>query len=94
MPLTEFFGLSEDEPRPPKKKNVAKPKPVKPKPTLPVVTCPFCKATGPVLRRSYFSTGRVIVAVALLFICFPIFWVPLLEKEYENLCGSCRTKLG
>lgn len=56
--------------------------------------CPFCGYYGEPIQGSSVSTGGVIVAIVFLFMCFPLFWIGLLMKDYHEFCPSCRVRLG
>jgi hypothetical protein len=58
------------------------------------VTCPFCHVSGQVYTTSRVTTGGVIVCIALLVLCFPLFWVPLLTMtERHAYCGACSLRI-
>jgi hypothetical protein len=46
------------------------------------------------VTHSKISTGGWIVFVAMLFLCFPLFWVGLLIKDEYKVCCECGTRLG
>ena len=59
--------------------------------------CPVCNHEGePKVDRQISVTGWVVFA-ALLFVCFPLCWIPFVVdgcKEDVFRCESCGAKIG
>ena len=55
--------------------------------------CPNCGSTAPPLLAKRISTEGWIVFAALLFFCFPLFWIGLLMKKDYRACPTCHTEL-
>ena len=60
------------------------------------VKCPFCNHEGnPVVSKQVSVVGWVIF-VAILFICFPLCWIPFVVdgcKEEVRKCSGCGAKI-
>jgi uncharacterized paraquat-inducible protein A len=58
-------------------------------------TCPFCRSQQLPRVEQRLSQAGVIVMVALIVCCFPLFWIPLVSmKEDQHRCADCGLKLG
>jgi RNA polymerase subunit RPABC4/transcription elongation factor Spt4 len=55
--------------------------------------CPHCGSTYPPITERRISSEGWIVFIALLFFCFPLFWIGLLMKEELRICPMCRARL-
>lgn len=56
--------------------------------------CPMCRSTAaPLERQKVSQTGWILFAV-LLFCCFPLFWIGLLQKQKYRVCAHCNHNLG
>lgn len=55
--------------------------------------CPYCHSDEGKRTRTRISTAGVITIIALLLICFPIFWIGLLMTESHDYCRDCGTRL-
>jgi hypothetical protein len=56
--------------------------------------CPYCQTTTPPQTREQISIAGWIVFAAMLFFCFPLFWIGLLMKETYHTCSGCGMRLG
>jgi DNA-directed RNA polymerase subunit RPC12/RpoP len=56
--------------------------------------CPYCKSRTPPVMESRISTVGWIVFCAMMFLCFPLFWVAFFIKEDVRFCSSCGCKVG
>lgn len=56
--------------------------------------CPFCHSDKGYYLTSHTSSAGIIIAILLLLICFPLFWIGFLMKEEQRFCSNCRMKLG
>jgi hypothetical protein len=70
------------------------PQPVAPQPQVSGYHCPRCGTGVPPQVKRKVSTGGWVVFVAMLFVCFPLFWIGLLMKEEERVCSMCFARLG
>ena len=65
-----------------------------PLPSPVVWACPFCRYAGPPTQIEKVSQTGIVVMIALIFLCLPLFWIGLLMKERHRLCPSCGTSCG
>ena len=58
--------------------------------------CPYCGSDAPPRDETQISSGGwVLFVVLLVFLCWPVCWIPLITmKETVRKCGDCGTKLG
>lgn len=56
--------------------------------------CPHCHSTATPQWRTKITGLGICAAVALVFLCLPLFWVPLVvDKKHVRFCGSCGLEL-
>jgi hypothetical protein len=56
--------------------------------------CPFCRTHDLPVERMELTTEAWFVFVILLFVCFPLFWIPLLcMKKPCRFCVECGMRL-
>ena len=60
----------------------------------PQFCCPYCRSSAPPTLREEVSQNGWIVMIALLLLCFPLFWVGFLIREPRRYCSSCGVKWG
>lgn len=56
--------------------------------------CPYCGSQEVPVTKQRISTAGWAVFIALLFFCFPLFWIGLLIKEDYLECYDCGTRIG
>lgn len=56
--------------------------------------CPYCHTDQPPSTRSQISPAGWVVFVAMLFFCFPLFFIGLLMTEEYKVCSQCGVRLG
>jgi DNA-directed RNA polymerase subunit RPC12/RpoP len=56
--------------------------------------CPYCHTHDLPTVRSQMSLAGLIVLIAMLFVCFPLFWIGFFIKEEYRVCSHCGMKLG
>ena len=59
----------------------------------PGLVCPFCKSSNVIVEQKMSQNG-LIVLIAMLFLCFPFFWIGLLMKEPKRKCLQCGMAIG
>ena len=62
-----------------------------------VVVCPHCNHRGPTRTAEMCSAVTLIAIVILLFVFWPLFWLPLCIpscKSTEHYCTNCNSRLG
>jgi len=61
------------------------------------VTCPYCNRNGVTALRSKIDGITIVAIVVLLFLFWPLFWLPLCIpgcKRTDHYCQHCGKKLG
>jgi len=63
-------------------------------PMMPPFQCRACGYAGQAMTLSKVSTGGWVVFAILLFVCFPLFWIPLITmKDRRAQCPQCRIEV-
>lgn len=56
--------------------------------------CPYCHSHEGVRTENRVSLAGWAVLIAMLFVCFPFFWIGFMIKEDVQFCRSCGIKIG
>lgn len=59
-----------------------------------VFSCPFCGSDARPVDCEEISGAGWAVMVAMLILCFPLFFIGLFIKDRYRVCGECGTRLG
>lgn len=67
---------------------------IQPAYAAPQFCCPYCRNSAPPTIRKEVGQNGWIVMIALLLLCFPLFWLGFCIREDRRYCSACGVRWG